>query len=309
MDTSRIVLMTDHSSTEGARATLASAVEMLTGRPPVHVDARHFMVGGSGRAVAVDGVLRLEVPADDLVVTPSVLLVYEIQPPDRWSFAPVQRRLRALGAVSLGLDADAWRTATEKDRTVEQFLLDDIPHMETVALSDPRPESADETFERLGGDVWARPSVGTGGNDVFHVTTRGQLHDVARGYAAAGLDWLMARDANNVNAAGLRHQFRVVVLDGRVVRVCEHVQSDPDAPCNEGQGAVSTVVPIDELPDDVHQLAVRATKSLGLTFGGVDLAVENGGVVFEVNVHPVFGAVDGPDSAAVPYVRAHLAML
>ncbi|MDQ2710153.1 MAG: hypothetical protein M3Z25_22145, partial [Actinomycetota bacterium] len=56
-------------------------------------------------------------------------------------------------------------------------------------------------------------------------------------------DWLMSVDADNFTSGGRRHQFRVVVLGDQVLRVCEHVQADPDAPCNEAQGAVSTVLP------------------------------------------------------------------
>ncbi len=309
MSANRIVLMTDHSSTEGSRATLATAVATLTGQPPVLVDARHFMTGGTGLLNVLDGELRLEVPAEDLVVTPSVVLVYEIPPAERRRFEVFQRQLRGHGVISLGTDADAWRAATEKNLTVERFAQDEIRHMETISLSRPSAEAAAEAFERLGQDVWARPTVGMGGSDVFHLTTHEQLRDATRYYATSGLDWLVARDANNFNPAGLRHQFRVVVLEGRVVRAVEHVQADPDAPCNEGQGAVSTVLAIDDLPGDLHQLAVSATKSLGLPFAGVDLALESGGVVFEVNVHPMFGSVGGLETVAIPYVQAHLAMV
>jgi glutathione synthase/RimK-type ligase-like ATP-grasp enzyme len=60
-----------------------------------------------------------------------------------------------------------------------------------------------------------------------------------------------------------------------------------------------------DLPPRLAQLAVTATASVGLPFAGVDLAVEHGGVVFEVNVQPAF--VDGElPTVAVPYVRAHL---
>jgi hypothetical protein len=65
----------------------------------------------------------------------------------------------------------------------------------------------------------------------------------------------MARDAGNVNSAGLRHQFRVVVLEGHVVRACEHVQADADSPCNEAQGVVSTVLALDDLAPELAQLA------------------------------------------------------
>lgn len=309
MDARPFVLMTDHSSTEGSRDTLATAIEMLTGTPPVLVDAQHFMTGGTGRVSTVDGVLRLDVPDEDLVVTPSVVLVYEIPPTRRRDFERCQRLLRRHGAISLGTDADSWRAATEKDRTVEQLALEGVAQMETVSLSRPGPELAAEVFERLGGNVWARPTVGMGGSDVFHITTSEQLRDATHYYAGIDRGWLMARDAANFNADGQRHQFRVVVLDGHVVRACEHVQGNSDAPCNELQGAVSTLLAIDDLPAELYQLAVSATKSLGLPFAGVDLAVENGGVVFEVNVHPMFGSDGGLETVAIPYVRAHLAML
>jgi hypothetical protein len=77
-----------------------------------------------------------------------------------------------------------------------------------------------------------------GGKDVFHLTTREQLDTAVRHYAATGQDWLVSRDADNFTTDARRHQFRVVVLHDRVLRVCEHVQADPEAPCNESQGAV-----------------------------------------------------------------------
>lgn len=309
MDPRPVVLMTDHGSAEGSRAILVTAVERLTGRAPTLVDARHFLTGGEGRVTTVDGVLQLEVPAENLVVSPSTVIVYEIPPPERHRFADFQEALRLAGTVSLGTETDAWRAATEKNLTVEQFLRDGIPQMETLSLSAPTLEAASEVFDRLGRDVWARPAVGMGGNDVFHVTTDDQLRAATEYYAESAQDWSMARDAGNVNDDGLRHQFRVVVLEGRVVRACEHIQPNADSPCNEAQGAVSTVLALDDLAPELAQLAIDATKSLGLSFAGVDLALENGGVVFEVNVHPVFGSVDGLETAAMPYVQAHLDQL
>jgi glutathione synthase/RimK-type ligase-like ATP-grasp enzyme len=148
--------------------------------------------------------------------------------------------------------------------------------------------------------------VGAGGTDVFHLTTRKQLHAALLHYAASDQDWLLSRDARNVNKDGRRHQFRVVVLHDRVLRVCEHVQADPDAPCNESRGAVSTVIPTEDLPPQYRHLAVAATRSLGLPFGGVDLATENGGVVFEVNVHPTLDVPGGLEKVVIPFVQAHL---
>ena len=86
-----------------------------------------------------------------------------------------------------------------------------------------------------------------------------------RHYAATGQNWLMSGDAGNFTPEDRRHQFRVVVLGERVLRVCEHVQANPDAPCNESQGAVSTVVPVEQFPVQYERLAIAATRSVGLT--------------------------------------------
>ncbi|MER7765737.1 alpha-L-glutamate ligase [Kitasatospora sp. NPDC096140] len=305
MAVSELVLMTDHSSTEGSRDTLVAAARLLTGRDPVLLDARHFTPGGSGRIRTDGGELRLE--ADGAGVTTDSVLVYEIPPHRRRDFEPTQHRLREAGARSLGTDAAAWRAATEKDRTVECFTRDGIAHMPTVTLTRPGTREAAEAFELLGCDVWARPTVGMGGTDVFHITTHAQLAAAAHHYARAGTTWLIARDAGNFGPDGQRHQYRVVVLGGQVLRAVEHVQPDPDAPCNESRGAVSTRMDPGDLPTGLADLAVSAAKSLGLPFAGVDLAAENGGVVFEVNVHPAFGTDGGLETVAVPYVAAHLA--
>lgn len=301
-----IVVMTDHSSEEGSRPLLEAAVEILTGRRPVSIDARQFMIGGNGHATAEGGTLRLSVPSQGLVLTPDVLVVYEIPPVERWRFEPFQRTLLSSGSICLGVDIDGWRAATDKHRTVARFVHEGIPHMDTLTLCCPAADTALDAFHRLGRNVWARPRIGVGGQDVFHITTIDHLHDARRHYAASGRDWLISSDAHNVDDHGRRHQFRVVVLHDRVLRVCQHVQSDPDMPCNESRGAVSTTVPVDDFPARLAQLAISATRSLGLPFGGVDLATENGGVVFEVNVHPVMDVPGGLATLAIPYVQAHL---
>ncbi|MEU9073734.1 RimK family alpha-L-glutamate ligase [Kitasatospora sp. NPDC004745] len=299
-----LVILTDHSSTEGSREVLADAARAVTGRAPVLLDARCFMAGGGGR-IRSDGGRGLRLEAEGRVVAADTVVVYEIPPHRRREFAACQRLLRAHGARSLGTDPRSWRAATEKDATVARFVRDGVPHMPTVAFSRPGARAVAAAFERLGGDVWARPCVGMGGDDVFHVTSHAQLAAAARYYEQAGLDWLIARDARNFTPEGVRHQYRVVVLDGRVVRAVEHVQADPDAPCNESRGAVSTVLATDGLPAGLDRLAIRAAASLDLPLAGVDLAAESGGVVFEVNVHPAFG--DGAlEQVAVPYVAAHL---
>ena len=306
MGTGAVVLMTDHGSGEGSRVPLEKAVELLTGAPPLSVDARHFMRGASGRVSFDRTGFWMEVASEGFVVRPEVLIVYEIPPADRWRLMAFQRQLSPERPLSFGADPDAWRNATDKRRTVDCFRRDGIAQMQTIPLCRPDLGTALDAFERLGHDVWVRPTIGAGGTDVFHLTTRTQLRAALQHYAASGQDWLLSRDARNVNKDGRRHQFRVVVLHDRVLRVCEHVQADPDAPCNESRGAVSTVIPTEDLPPQYRHLAVAATRSLGLPFGGVDLATENGGVVFEVNVHPTLDVPGGLEKVAIPFVQAHL---
>lgn len=293
MLSNEIVILTDHSSAEGGRDTLATAVRQLTGTAPLLVDARTFMTDGADIADVVD-------------IDAATVIVYEIPPHRRRDFEACQLRLSALGVQSLGTDVHAWRVATEKNLTIERFLRTGIPHMPTLTLSSPTRAQAGDAIGLLGGDVWARPVLGTGGEDVFHITTAAHLSEALAHYAAAATDWLVAADAHNFNQRGLRHQYRVVVLDDEVVRAVEHVQADPDAPCNECRGAVSTVLRTEDLPPGLADLALAATRAVGLPLAGVDLAVENGGVVFEVNVHPVFGSDGGLEQVALPYVAAHL---
>jgi glutathione synthase/RimK-type ligase-like ATP-grasp enzyme len=304
--TGSVVLMTDYGSQEGSRGPLEKAVELFTGVPPLSIDARHFLTGGGGRVRSDRRGFWMEVASEGFVATPEVLIVYEIPPVERRRLVAFQRQLPPDGPLSFSADPKAWRNATDKRRTAECFRREGIPQMETIALCRPAPKTALEAFEHLGRDAWARPRVGAGGNDVFHLTTREQLDTAARHYAARDQDWLLSRDARNFAPDGRRHQFRVVVLYDRVLRVCEHVQADPDAPCNEAQGAVSTVLPVEHLPSKYCQLAIAATQSLGLPFGGVDLAIEQGGVIFEVNVHPTLDVPGGLESVAMPFVAAHL---
>ncbi|QNP74419.1 alpha-L-glutamate ligase [Streptomyces roseirectus] len=308
MSRPRIALIADPTSPEGCREYLAEAAELLTGTPPVRIDSRHFERGGGGRGVRDGDRLRLQVPQEDLDLVPDVVVLYEIPPHRRAALADFQLLLERCGTVTLGTGPDAWRTATEKNLTVERFRRDGIAQMETAVLSRPTAAEARDAFERLGGDTWARPVVGTGGNDTFHVTTPDRLAEAVAYYAGLDTDWLLSKDAGNVTADGQRHQFRVFVLGGRIVHAREHLQPEDDTPCNTCQGATPVHLGPHGLPPRLAELAIAATASVGLPFAGVDLAVENGGVVFEVNVQPAF--VDGElPLVAVPYIEAHLEAL
>lgn len=304
-----VAVMTDHGSAEGSGEVIEAAAGELVGKPPVALDARSFMTGGTGRGQASPGLLTLHIDEHDRPITPDVVILYDIPPQDRWRIGPFQALLRTSGVSCVGADdRRAWSNATDKRRTVARFARDRIPHAETIVMA-PAPAPAGgalDAFAHLGRDVWTRPAIGLGGRDVFRVKTPARLLEVRDYYASTRQEWLISRDAQNVDAHGRRHQFRVVVLDDRVLRVCEQVQPDPDLPCNEARGAHSTVLPVRSLRPMFAKLAISATRSLGLRLGGVDLCVEHGGLVFEVNVHPVLRVPGGLETVAIPLVEAHL---
>jgi hypothetical protein len=85
MSTGVVVLMTDHGSGEGSRIPLEKAVELLTGAPPLSVDARHFMADGGGRVGLDRNGFEMEVASEGFAVSPEVLIVYEIPPAEPWA--------------------------------------------------------------------------------------------------------------------------------------------------------------------------------------------------------------------------------
>ncbi|MFI9510288.1 RimK family alpha-L-glutamate ligase [Nocardia sp. NPDC052566] len=297
-----VVVVTDHASPEKSRIVLHEAVATLTGRVPIMLDARDFMSGGAGLAHFVDGRLVLEVARDGVAVAPDAVLVYEIDPADRPRLREFQDVLARSGIACFGADRQAWRNATDKSRTVDCFARRGIPYAATVTLRDQDEHIALASFARLGGDVWTRPVTGLGGAGVFRATTAGELLTARAYYAANDTRWQQCRDVRNIRSDGHRHQYRVVVLHDQVLRVCEHVQPRHDLPCNEARGAASTVLPPDALARGLRELAIAATRSLGLSFGGVDLVPQHGGCVFEVNVHPALRVPGGLESVALPLV-------
>ncbi|MFI8083067.1 RimK family alpha-L-glutamate ligase [Kitasatospora sp. NPDC086009] len=302
-----LLLVTDHGSKEGSREILADAIARVTGQGPVRLDARLLYDDGPVTAglERAGGLLTVRRPGRAPVAVEPVVVVFEIPPHRRRHLEGFQDLLRRFGARTLAADPEAWRVATDKSLMVERFSRDSVAQMETLRMNGSWHDML-SAFHRLGRDVWARPALGMGGADVFHVTGTEQLKAAAAFYRSTGQGWLISRDAGNFTADGRRNQHRVIVLNGKVVHAFERHQSDPDRPCNVSQGAGTTVLGPDRLPPRLAELAVAATASVGLPFAGVDLAAQSGGVVFEVNVHPAFNPDRPVETVAIPYVRAHL---
>ncbi|MEC3981658.1 ATP-grasp domain-containing protein [Amycolatopsis sp. H20-H5] len=233
------------------------------------------------------------------------MLVYEIPPERRTHLGGLMTALAQCGLTAEVNAAGGWRDATEKDRTIICFQRDGVPTAETIVLQGGDADRAEATFRQLGSDVWIRPSVGTSGRDVVHVTTSEKARAIARSYTHRPEPWLMSRDAGNLTARGERQSLRIVILGDRPLWAVEHIQPNADEPTNEAAGAVSTPVPLENLPASLIEAAVAAVRSVGLRFGGVDLASATCSV-FEVNVHPLLLPERHLDTVAVPWVEDQL---
>lgn len=103
----------------------------------------------------------------------------------------------------------------------------------------------------------------------------------------------------------IHREFRVHVAFGQVIEVNEKKRrngTNPDPLVRSHRDWVFCVYNLQPYPEIIKDTAVLAVESLGLDFGGVDLAIdrENNITVFEVNTAPWINR----ESSTLAYVKA-----
>ncbi len=96
--------------------------------------------------------------------------------------------------------------------------------------------------------------------------------------------------------------IRVFVVDGEAVAAAFRIAKPGSWKTNVAQGARTEPAP---LPEDVREIAVKATEALNLCYAGVDIAEreEGGYVVFEVNASPLWrGLYEATGIDPAPYI-------
>ena len=307
MDTGDIALLTDHSSGEGSRDILVTAIELLTGSPP-RVDRRPALhVGGDGegdprrRAGPTRGGVRG--PGGD---------------------TGRGDRLRdpALGTTALrGIPAPAARFRGRLPGSRRRGLSPghrEGPDRRTVPARRRSPHGDDHvasTVTRAGGGRlrparWRR--LGETDDRSGRQRRLPRHHPRAAARRPRALREVGVGLADRSGRPELRRTGSAPPVPRRRPGGSGHagVRARPDwtptHPATRPRAASRPSYSAKDLPDELASAAISATRALGLPFSGVDLAVENGVVVFEVNVHPVFGTPRGLETVAVPYVEAHL---
>lgn len=121
-----------------------------------------------------------------------------------------------------------------------------------------------------------KPNRGGGGKDVFFCNTRNELLpsyiELAKKYDSVCLSPLEVFD----------NEYRVTVLDNKVLLSYGKTKGENNQN-NLSMGAKIVAVP-EELQEDIHALAIKANKALGLRLTNVDIVnTKNGLKVLEVN--------------------------
>jgi ribosomal protein S6--L-glutamate ligase len=130
------------------------------------------------------------------------------------------------------------------------------------------------------GDTVLKPSFGWEGNDVERIWAGQELPGtVAR---------LLERYGTVLAQPYLPHpegDMRLTVVDDDVVLSFRRIPQSPGWKSNMAQGARAEVV--EQPPGDLADLAVRATRAMGITIAGVDvMALRGGHVIVEINDGP-----------------------
>jgi len=155
-----------------------------------------------------------------------------------------------------------------------------VPVPETLVTEDPA--EALRYAERWG-DVVIKPLTGSLGLGSFRATSADQVYRVVMMIRSLGQPIYMQRF---VEKKGNR-DIRVFVVDGEPVAAIYRVAPPGSWKTNIARGA--TPIPLND-PGEAGELAVKATRALGLLYSGVDVAEtgDGGYVVFEVNASPLW---------------------
>jgi ribosomal protein S6-L-glutamate ligase RimK-like protein len=182
---------------------------------------------------------------------------------------------------------DAASAIMAGDKVAASVLMarDGVPHVPHRLLRPAPDEELAETAARLPVPLVVKPLSGSGGRDVHRAGSPDEalavLRDLAGPYAALAVcPWL-----------DVRHEYRVVTLDGRPLLAFEKRLPGPARPGeaaewrhNLSRGALGAEVAGPGLRDALGELAARAAGSLGLRLSAVDIVDTGGGhAVIEVN--------------------------
>jgi len=203
----------------------------------------------------------------------------------------VLARLEAQGVLVIN-SAKAIECAVDKYLATSKLAADGLPVPQTVVCQDS--EAAMEAFDALGGDVVVKPLFGAEGRGIVRVSDPDLAFRTFRTLERIQSVLYLQRFVEHEG-----YDVRVLVLDGVILGAFKR-RSPSDFRTNMARTATGES---HDLTDDECELATRAVRVTGATFGGVDLLYDRSGAcyVLEVNAVPgwrAFQRVTGVDVAA-----------
>ncbi len=203
----------------------------------------------------------------------------------------VLARLEAQGTIVVN-GPKAIECAVDKYLATSKLAAEGLPVPQTVVCQDS--ESAMEAFEVLGGDVVVKPLFGAEGRGIVRVSDPDLAFRTFRTIERLQSVLYLQRFVEHEG-----YDIRVLLLDGEILGAFKR-RNTSDFRTNMARAAVGE---LHELTDNERELATRAVRVTGATFGGVDLLYDRIGAcyVLEVNAVPgwrAFGRVTGVDVAA-----------
>jgi RimK family alpha-L-glutamate ligase len=234
-----------------------------------------------------DGVARLEPDVD--VVVNRLLLSKEEQPAEALGLATTMERL----APMLN-PAEATLTAMHKFATAAALAEADIPIPDALlALSSDR---LNQGRDRFGSEAVYKTAIGTHGGGTWKVDLEEPVNPRV-GTRQAFLQSLIEPDE------GRHHDVRVYVVGDEVVGAMTRYAPEEDWRTNVALGG-SVEDATDELPEEVIDMACRASDVVGLDYAGVDLVQSvDGWYVLEVNPTAGFkGLFEATKRSPAPFI-------
>ncbi|HEY0222463.1 ATP-grasp domain-containing protein [Lactovum miscens] len=171
-------------------------------------------------------------------------------------------------------NAGSSNLCNDKSATFEILNEADIPAVSHLFFMEIDEVQIRFLFNHYGSLV-IKPNQGTGGSDVYHVTSQTELIPT--------IEKVLSR-SNNMTVSpfeNIAQEYRLIILNGDVqLTYKKHVQ-EGSWKHNLGLGAKPEIVPLDPVLED---MAKRATKVVGINFASVDIVEVDGGFkVLEIN--------------------------
>lgn len=187
----------------------------------------------------------------------------------RWgctSSVPVSKVLNTAKAIHLSSNKAEFRSVLCNDDTTK----DNTPHTIFDKIEA-------QVYLSLGNPLFVRPRLHAQGRKAYLVKTQDELQEAL---TACGEGWYASEYINK------KQEFRVFVVQGRVVWVANKIPADPSAICwNVAQGGKFENVRWDDWLPNVMQVAVNSFKLSGLDFGGVDIVVDENGKAWNIEIN------------------------